>query len=281
MPVLLVIFLLFSAELAFANEKKDSCAGKEVCLKITNQKNFTSKIQVINQTPYIVSVKINLEPKSLLAYPKRFPKIFVLNSRQRADIDNIKFKKTKNSISYNTNFSWMYGDYRVSRSNYPYRLPYGFNKSYLVGQSFNGKKTHKNHMNHAVDWNMDIGTYIYAARSGYVINLADNFKESGNDPSYSSKSNYIKILHNDGTSATYAHLNYKGVKVKKGQKVRVGEFIGYSGNTGYSSGPHLHMHVAVPQFTDKGVREKTIPFSFSNCNYQNFIPKISEKYKNC
>jgi murein DD-endopeptidase MepM/ murein hydrolase activator NlpD len=55
--------------------------------------------------------------------------------------------------------------------------------------------------------------------------------------------NHIIIMHNDGTFAIYNHLMRYGVSVNVGDKVKKGYPIGYSGNTGYSSGPHLHFAV--------------------------------------
>lgn len=58
----------------------------------------------------------------------------------------------------------------------------------------------------------------------------------------------IVILHSDGTMAIYSHLQRNGAKVKEGQQVAKGDFIGYSGATGFVSGPHLHFMVILPEF---------------------------------
>ena len=56
--------------------------------------------------------------------------------------------------------------------------------------------------------------------------------------------------------AVYAHLQPEGVQVRAGQRVRKGQRIGLSGNTGFTSGPHLHFAVQV----NRDMRLVSIPF---------------------
>ncbi len=87
-------------------------------------------------------------------------------------------------------------------------------------------------------WGMDftapIGTEVYATGEGVVSRIT------------SEKTGYgkrIEIEHGFGYKTLYAHLN--DFNVKKGQKVKRGDIIGYVGNTGTSSGPHVHYEVHV------------------------------------
>ena len=66
----------------------------------------------------------------------------------------------------------------------------------------------------------------------------------------------MRILHADGSMGVYAHLKENGVYVRVGQKVSLGQQIGVSGNTGYSSGPHLHFCLQI----NNGMRLVSIPF---------------------
>jgi murein DD-endopeptidase MepM/ murein hydrolase activator NlpD len=105
---------------------------------------------------------------------------------------------------------------------------------------------------------MPEGTTLVAARDGVVVEAKEDFAEGGTDPYYKDKGNYVLILHNDGSWAGYFHLKKDGVLVEVGQKVNRGERIALSGNTGWSSAPHLHFEVSLP--TQKG--RITVPTKF-------------------
>lgn len=90
------------------------------------------------------------------------------------------------------------------------------------------KKAHK-----GVDFAAPIGTPIYAAGDG-VVQRANRFSSFGN---------YIKIKHNNTYSTAYAHLNGFAKGIRAGARVKQGQTIGYVGNTGRSTGPHLHYEV--------------------------------------
>lgn len=122
-----------------------------------------------------------------------------------------------------------------------YRLPYAVGTSHVVTQGFMGKFTHEG--KYAIDWAMDEGTEVYAARAGVVVDVEERHSKGGNHKKYAEFQNQIRILHGDGTLGSYVHLQIDGALVNVGEKVEAGDLIGYSGNTGYSSGPHLHFEV--------------------------------------
>ncbi|MCL4551586.1 MAG: peptidoglycan DD-metalloendopeptidase family protein [Bacteroidetes bacterium] len=82
------------------------------------------------------------------------------------------------------------------------------------------------------DFRVDTGTAVYASADGKVI-IAHDKDDSGSGK-------YIRILHDNGYVTQYLHLNEVNVVV--GQSIKMGDIIGYSGNTGGVS-PHLHFEV--------------------------------------
>jgi len=162
-----------------------------------------------------------------------------------------------------------------SADNYIYTLPYQHNSEYYVYQGYNSNFTHKGPASYSLDFSMPIGTPICAVREGIVYNVVDSHNKSGLASYYSKFTNFISIYHPDGTYAIYAHLKYKGSLVKIGEKVRVGQIIGYSGNTGRASGPHLHLQINLPIF----MFHKSIPTPFLNSDGNGYYIKEGKSYK--
>jgi murein DD-endopeptidase MepM/ murein hydrolase activator NlpD len=145
-----------------------------------------------------------------------------------------------------------------------YRLPFRDGEAYAITQAHGGKLTsHNNRENlYAVDFAMPRGVTVVAARGGIVIDVTLRHHEGGFDPSFLDKANTVAVVHDDGTVAEYAHLSPGPEIVTLGQRVAPGDVLGYSGNTGYSSGPHLHFIVSKPTVTDGKVTRTSLPIMF-------------------
>ncbi len=98
----------------------------------------------------------------------------------------------------------------------------------------------KGGFHYGVDIGNKRGTAVVAAASGTVVKVVSGCRE-GNSSCGGRYGNYIAILHANGTKTIYAHLNTVGVSY--GEKVSQGEVIGTLGNTGRSTGPHLHFEI--------------------------------------
>ncbi|WP_290733277.1 M23 family metallopeptidase [Halobacteriovorax sp. JY17] len=131
----------------------------------------------------------------------------------------------------------------LSLANCQYSLPYKKGASYRLLQVWNGKHSHQAPLEYGLDFDLKVGTPVYAARSGTILKIKNDSKKVGTSKKFIKDANFIHIKHSDNTFALYAHLKFNGVKVKKGQIIREGELIGYSGNTGFSDSPHLHFEV--------------------------------------
>lgn len=122
---------------------------------------------------------------------------------------------------------------------------------------------HNGFLQYAIDFLVPEGTEIVAACDGKVIDVKTGSNAGGLDKKYLGNRylNFITIEHEHKECSQYAHLKYKGACVKKGQTVKAGEVIGYSGNTGFTSAPHLHFHVCIDNNSEIGWETLEIRFS--------------------
>jgi murein DD-endopeptidase MepM/ murein hydrolase activator NlpD len=129
--------------------------------------------------------------------------------------------------------------------------------------SFFGYRIHpifKRQMFHdGLDFTAPVGTKVYATGDGVVVEAVRARYGYGNR---------ITINHGYGYQTTYAHLN--SFAVKPGQKVQRGQLIGTVGNTGLSSGPHLHYEVL-----KNGTKVNPIYYFFGDLSPQDYQEVIS------
>lgn len=123
---------------------------------------------------------------------------------------------------------------------YVYDLPFAQGTRHKVVQGYGGRFSHLNKA--ALDFEMPVGTPVYAAREGVVYGYKDDSNEGGPFSKYQRKANFIIIQHGDGSFGCYWHLQQNGVLIKHGT-VAKGQLIGYSGRTGFVLWPHLHFTV--------------------------------------
>ena len=144
--------------------------------------------------------------------------------------------------------------------NYIYALPYPISNKFKIDQAYNGKLSHQNE--NSLDFTMPVGTNITAVRDGIIIKVVDENNKNCGTQACKKYNNFILIYHPDGTFAEYSHIKQNGSKVKVGEKVLKGQTIAYSGNTGWSTGPHLHLVI----FQQKLMERKTLQTQFMTGN---------------
>jgi hypothetical protein len=166
-------------------------------------------------------------------------------------------------------------------TDYVYALPFDEKMPRMVGQSFGGEKTHYTPVSyHAVDFLMPVGTPVLAAREGTVAKVIQGhtthcFEPENPEICSSAHGNEIIVLHEDGTFATYLHLDSSGngIVVEKGQKVNRKQLLGHSGFNGYINEPHLHFDL---NRISSREMVKTIPYVFQNGDANSYLPKKND-----
>jgi hypothetical protein len=153
-----------------------------------------------------------------------------------------------------------FGDPRAQPAPYPYRLPYPTGATFSVLQGFHGAFSHRGSNEYAVDFDCPVATHVLAAREGIVVASNAAAQGAGTTLDYLEykRTNFVIVQHDDGTLGEYMHLAPSGVEVQPGQRVKRGEELALSGNTGFSSTPHLHFQVMTGG--DDGRSAKSFPF---------------------
>ncbi len=144
----------------------------------------------------------------------------------------------------------------------PYRLPFAVGSSFVMFQgNCPPNPTWGHHGKYAYDFQMPIGTPIHAMRDGTAFFTEDRFEDSDHTAGHE---NGVWIEHDDGTVSNYLHMTQSSVVVTVGAAVTAGDLVGFSGNSGASDRPHLH----VEAYASRGNFEKsnTLPITFSNAD---------------
>ena len=119
---------------------------------------------------------------------------------------------------------------------------YPLKKEHII-RTDTSSPAHKGKLEYAVDFLCENGTEISAAADGEIVEVVDYITEGGPDRPMDDAGNFVLIKHENGEFTHYAHLKHKEIIVKKGDKVKAGQLIAYSDNTGFTYGPHLHFSV--------------------------------------
>lgn len=223
-----------------------------------------TSLELTARNDYHAPVELFLEIAALrgLGYPDPDQKmVWVLPPRSKITLLQLDLLENGQSPLLEYGFRYMPGDPSARHSpSEPYRAPFAVATDYPITQAYPDVVTHTGPDSyHAVDLAMPVGTDIFAARGGIVFDVASTNFQAGLDMQRDGPAaNVVRILHDDGSYAVYAHLNTNTVRVRPGDRVERGDYIADSGNTGYSSGPHLHFVVV----RNVGMRVESVPVTF-------------------
>lgn len=159
----------------------------------------------------------------------------------------------------------------------PFYLPFPAGVSYRVIQG-NSSVTgdHIGGEAYAWDFSMPEGSLILAPRDGVVLMTKSDSNAGGYNYYNGYFANYVVINHGDGTQSLFLHLMYHGVLVQSGQRVVRGQPIAYSGDTGFSGGPHLHF--AVERYGAADRVTESVPATFADVSSWDGMPLPGRTY---
>lgn len=217
------------------------CTGKLVLSKVKKGKD--TLFYAVNKEPYFpIHVTFNMVMTGHYKFSAPLPVKTVVPGGQKALLGTLTLEPGPGANGVQTEMDFNYGDpAAVPDPGAVYLLPYEHGVKHAVVQGYYGQFTHQSCQ--CLDFDLAEGSPVCAARDGQVVSLKQDSDIGGMDARDIKLSNYVIVLHSDGTWANYDHLCRNGAAVKLGQRVKAGQLIGYSGHTGMASGPHLHFDV--------------------------------------
>ncbi|WP_298609330.1 M23 family metallopeptidase [uncultured Thiothrix sp.] len=155
-----------------------------------------------------------------------------------------------------------------------YFAPFEIGRKFIVSQGFNGKETHNDAVNrYAVDLVMPQGESVCAAQTGEVLDLYDGRGWFSTDYK---KSSFVRIEHSNGEITDYQHLLPGSIQVSRGQLLQAHQCFAQVGNTGKTTGPHLHFAV----LKEKNGELVSIPFKFIDPQGRAYTPEYLQWVRN-
>ncbi|MBK8110142.1 MAG: M23 family metallopeptidase [Saprospiraceae bacterium] len=197
------------------------------------------KLYADNKDPVPYTIKLKLQLKNMV--PGCAPgQAFVIPGKAKTH-ELTTLKAGKGKFAYHVQYESTKGINTGHHhdDNYVYDLP--VSQPIKIIQGYGGRFSHADKK--ALDFGIKEGSNVLAAREGIVLETKGDGKHNCLEKGCEKEGNYIKILHADGSVASYYHLQYKGIGVNVGDPIKKGQVIGRTGNTGFSSEPHLHFEV--------------------------------------
>jgi hypothetical protein len=223
------------------------CLALSICSYCQNAELFYEKegraavLYASNHEFYPVTVKLTLDLINMAFSGSTEGQLKVVPAKaEKYKLGEIKVAKPGTESHFQFQYQLAMGDITATKydKNYDYYLPFPKGKTYKVFQGYNGKFSHQNE--NSLDFSMPEGSEVLAARDGVVVEIIQNNNQSCATEECKRYSNYITLVHSDGTFARYGHLKFNGARVSVGDTVKRGNLIALSGSTGWTTGPHLH-----------------------------------------
>ncbi|TSC70733.1 MAG: Membrane-bound metallopeptidase [Parcubacteria group bacterium Gr01-1014_46] len=217
---------------------KQDLSGKKQAVEYTVKEKATVLAETKNkEQAFKVLVKTKEQQK------EQFEReLFEYESQLRYLIDKDSYPRPKNGI-----LSWPLDSVFINQK---------------FGKTVGAEKLYTSGSHNGIDLKASVGTRVINVLTGNVVG-------TGNTDAYPgcySFGKWVMVKHDNGLSTIYGHLSV--ISTQTGQRLNTGDLIGYSGNTGYSTGPHLHISIYATQgvriekyVNSRGCKEATLPLA--------------------
>jgi murein DD-endopeptidase MepM/ murein hydrolase activator NlpD len=267
--------LIGAALFAFAHVASADCKDESICVDAISQ-GGNVELRAKNLREYPITYTLRIRSRNWVVNGSRTV-TRTLAPNQSEQVMVLSSDDHPSEGDYRYSFDWTVGDKdAVHDDDHLYSLPYSSGTSYRVVQGYGSRFSHTGLEEFAVDLDMPIGTPIHAARSGVVALVEESHTKGCWEDGCGKFANFIVILHSDGTTGEYYHLSKNGALVEAGDSVAQGQQIGYSGNTGHTTTPHLHF--AVYRAIDQG-RTQSIAVRFQGADGMIDRPRRGARYR--
>ena len=187
--------------------------------------------------PYTIKLKLQLKNMETANEPGQ---AFVIPPKAK-DHELTTLRAGKGKFAYHVQYESTKGINTGHRHDDQFIYGIPVSQPIKIIQGYGGRFSHADKK--ALDFGIKEGSNVLAAREGIVLETKGDGQHNCLEKGCEKEGNYIKILHADGSVASYYHLQYKGIGVNVGDPIKKGQVIGRTGNTGFSSEPHLHFEV--------------------------------------
>jgi murein DD-endopeptidase MepM/ murein hydrolase activator NlpD len=252
-----------------------NCKDEWICVDAVDQGDNV-ELHARNLGDYPITYTLSVRTQNLKTDgPKTVTR--TLAPRQSEQVMALTSTDDRKTPTYRISYDWTVGDKdAVHDDDHLYALPYASGNSYRVLQGYGSRFSHTGLEEFAVDLDMPIGTAVHAARAGVVARLEESHAKGCWEDGCGKYANFIVILHSDGTTGEYFHLQQNGALVNVGDSVSQGQKIANSGNTGHTTMPHLHF--AVYRATEWG-NTQSIPVRFQGVDGIITRPRRGGRYQ--